>query len=471
MRGIDDVEPVAPAVPIPSAVVYGGGLTMLTVCFANGLQQGRITSLSQATESLKHSFHVPDVALGALAFTTAICGAFGALPIGFLCARYPRTRVLAAMFAIWTVLIGALCLSTGFSVFGLTISGFVLFFALHVPISVTEATDPAALPLISDYWPLNQRAAKIGIFNAGAGVGAFLGIGLGGVLVDQLGWRGAFIMWVPLGVIGTLMMLSRREPRRGAQDADFRTTMAENQEGAEALELASHDAPPSAPDRPSWVALWATVRQIWALKTWRTVAIAMGFSQIMQSALQLWGPAYFKRTFHLSATKVGLLSPVIGGGAFVGIVAGGFIADALLRRGVLRARVWVSAASYCGAAVVFVAALATRSLALAAPLLALATTLSTLPTGPSYALLMDATPTALREEASGVADVVMLINAVGAPLVGGLSTLFGDNLRLALLCISPAYLVGGCLFLLARKTYVADMALVVADASDRVTGR
>jgi predicted MFS family arabinose efflux permease len=467
------------ATPLPGKLVYGSTLTMVAICFANGLQGGRTASFSQATESLKHSFHIPDVALGALAFTMSTCGAFGAVAIGAVAARMSRVRLLSIMFGLWTVFMTLAALSPSFSVLGFTLSGFVFLFIVMIPTSVTEATDPLALPLISDYWPLNQRAAKISVFNAGAGVGGFLGIALGGVLVDQFGWRGAYAMWIPFGIVGMLLIASRPEPPRGQQDAAFLHELAETAEGAEALAdeaakdeaataEAGKDAAPiggALPQQPSKVDRKALVKEILQLRTWRTVTIAIGVSQIMLSALQLWGPAYFKRTFHLSGTEVGALTPLLGAGSFLGIIAGGFVADRLLRRGVLRARIWVSAAGYGGAGIAFLLAFSTRSLAVAAPMLALAATLLTLPTGPSYALMMDATPTRLREEASGVADVIMYINAIGAPIVGGISTLLGDNLRVAMLCISPACLVGAGLFLMARHTYLNDLAGVVSGAA------
>jgi len=446
---------------VPRVLFYGSGTTMVAVCFANGLQGGRAATLSQATESLKHSFHVPDVALGALTFTMATAGAFAALGTGILANRMARTRLLAIMFGLWTGLMGLSALAPSFSLFGLGVSGFVIFFLVMIPTSITEATDPAALPLISDYWPLNERASKISVFNAGAGVGAIFGITLGGVLVDQFGWRAAYAMWVPLGLAGTILMATRREPPRGRQDAAFLQELEESPEGAEALAAEAREPHHPAAQQVSRKAL---AREILRLRTWRSVAIAMGVSQIMISALGLWGPAYFKRTFHMSATKAGLLTPVLGVGAFAGTLGGGFLADRLLRQGVLRARIWVSIVGYGGAGLVFIAAFMTTSLVVAAPLLAVAGTLLTLPTGPSFALLMDATPSHLREPAAAVADVVMYVNAIGAPLVGALSTLLGDNLRIALLCISPASLVGAGLFLVARHTYVTDLAMVVTEA-------
>jgi hypothetical protein len=140
------------------------------------------------------------------------------------------------------------------------------------------------------------------------------------------------------------------------------------------------------------------------------------------------------------------------------------LADRLLLRGVLRARVWVSGVAYLGAAATMVAAFASRSLWVAAPLLALGSAFGATPIEPQYALLLDVTPTPLRSQASAIADVLGFVSALGYLIVGGLSSLLDGDLRLALLCASPIYAVGGILLLTARHTYVADVALVVAEA-------
>jgi hypothetical protein len=181
----------------------------------------------------------------------------------------------------------------------------------------------------------------------------------------------------------------------------------------------------------------------------------------MGNGLGIWGLAYFKRTFGLSGTEAAGLAPVIGAGAFAGVLGGGFLADWLLRRGMLRARVYVTAVGFAGAGLVYLIAFTTTSLVVAAPLLALGATLGALPTGPQFALLMDVTPS---PPTPAVANVLQATGALGAVIVGGLSTLFGENLRLALLCVSPFYVIGGLLVLSARRTYVEDVAVVVAEA-------
>src|SRR5438445_6548312 len=101
---------VTSTVGLPQVVRYGG-LTMTAVVFANLLQQGELQSFSQAADSIRHALHVTDFQLGTLSFLTGVVGAFGALPISYLCARRARTRVLAGMFGAWAVLMVVLGLS------------------------------------------------------------------------------------------------------------------------------------------------------------------------------------------------------------------------------------------------------------------------------------------------------------------------------------------------------------------------
>jgi MFS family permease len=423
---------------------------MVSLCFANALQQGIDQSQSQAIESLKASFHVSDLQIGLMRVATGPAGAIGALFIAWLCRDRARTRVLSGMFVTWSLLMFA----TGFvGAFPL----FVLFRALAAP---TEATDPAALPLLADWWPAEQRAAKVSVFQAGAGVGAIVGIVGSGVLVDRYGWQAAFWMWIPIGLIGAALIRAQREPERGNQDVAFRDTLAQLEGDA----LEEHEEATTHEPRPPLLTGLAAWKEVFALRTWRRAAIGIGVTQIFLTGLQVWGPSYFKRTFGLTGTEVAGLTPIIGAGAFAGLIAGGFIADRLLKRGVLRARVHVTVwANLAGGAVLACALLTTR-LAVAVPFLFLGTALTALPAGPSYALLLDVTPVALRERAAGISNVVMAVSLLGSPIVGGLSTLFNDNLRIALLCIAPLYAVGALLTAMCFRTYGDDLAMVVAEA-------
>ena len=153
--------------------------------------------------------------------------------------------------------------------------------------------------------------------------------------------------------------------------------------------------------------------------------------------------------------------------AFAGVLGGGFLADRLLDRGVLRARLYVTAAGFAGAGVFYVLAFSTTTLWQAAILLAVGSAMSQLPLGPQFALMMDVTPAPLRSQASAALNVLQASGALGPLCVGILSTAFGENLRLALLCMSPFYAIGALVVYAARHTLVEDVAMVVADARSR----
>ncbi|HXW32156.1 MAG TPA: MFS transporter, partial [Acidimicrobiales bacterium] len=193
-------------------------MTMVALCFANGLQSGGAQTFAQAIDSIKATYHVSDFAIGVIPFCVGIAGNVGAGPIAQLCARYRRTRVLAAMFVGWGVLMALAGLVPDARLFGLAAAGFVVFGMLRVASSVLEATDPAALPLIADWWPVHIRARQVSIFNACAGVGAIASILGSGVLIDDVGWRWAFVVWLPIALLGAHLIRRRREPDRGAQD-------------------------------------------------------------------------------------------------------------------------------------------------------------------------------------------------------------------------------------------------------------
>ena len=92
---------------------------------------------------------------------------------------------------------------------------------MRIPLGIVEANGPAAVSLLADYYPVQRRARMYGRYQIGAAIGGGLGLGVGGALVDTIGWRAAFWMWIPLGVAVTVLMARQPEPDRGEQDRDF----------------------------------------------------------------------------------------------------------------------------------------------------------------------------------------------------------------------------------------------------------
>ncbi|MHB8467882.1 MAG: MFS transporter, partial [Acidimicrobiales bacterium] len=320
-------------------------MTMVALCFANGLQGGASQAFAQTTEALKHTFHVNDAAIGAVPFGVAIAGNVGAVPVAALCARHKRTAVLAGMFVLWGILMALSGVAPVFSVFGVAAAGFVVFAIFRTLSALLEATDPATLPLIADWWPVEDRARRVSVFNTFAGIGTFAGLIAAGVMVDKVGWRWAFIVWMPFAWIGALLIRSRVEPPRGGQDAAYGDRLeALAGEDRDLVATIVEQPAVSDPDldTPPPLDRWAVVREIVRLRSWRYVAVGLAVSGIMGNAMMNWGLAYFKRTFGLTGTQAAELAPLLGVGAFVGLLGGGYLADRLLARGMLRARMYVA---------------------------------------------------------------------------------------------------------------------------------
>jgi len=60
---------------------------------------------------------------------------------------------------------------------------------------------PSSLALVLEAFPFEKRGIAIGVFTMGGGLAAAAGPAVGGVIVEHLGWRWAFLAVVPIGLI------------------------------------------------------------------------------------------------------------------------------------------------------------------------------------------------------------------------------------------------------------------------------
>ena len=129
------------------------------------LESGERQSLSQAVDGIhgiKHVFHVSDSAVGWLPFAMAIVGVLGAFPIGVLTDRVRRTWLLAIAMLVWTACMGLNGLALGYA----------FLVAARLGVGAVEANGPAAVSLLSDYYPVKDRARMMGLYQSGALAGA-----------------------------------------------------------------------------------------------------------------------------------------------------------------------------------------------------------------------------------------------------------------------------------------------------------
>ena len=423
------------------------------------LEQGEKLSLAQAFDGIRHQFGVSDTWLGALAAAMVLVGVVGGMPIGALADRWRRSWLLVIAMVIWTSCMGL----------GALAPTFAFLFVSRLGVGAVEANGPASFSLMSDLYPVATRARMMGRYQMGGAVGGLLGTALSGVLVDQYGWRAAFWMWIPFGLLVVFLVSRLPDPERGAQDRDYHEFEHIAADGA--LDLLPDYAVPATPTRTSSLASyenasWMDVmRELMKIRSMWFGLMALTVSGFFASALGVWGVDYFKQQFHLSATKAGALTPAIGAGAAIGLIGGGELADWLLKRGVRNARVYVTAVTSVLATVFFMPAFFSHNLGFSAIFLFLGSACMTAPIAPSEALTSDVVPGDLRGRAAAIRSIVRALSALAPLVVGVLADKF--SLSHALAIVSPLYAIGGLVMLLAAKTYPADLAFVAADARAR----
>lgn len=429
------------------------------------LAQGDQSSLSQAVNGIQHQFHASDQLVGLIPLLMACAGSLGAIPIGLFADRHKRTWLLAGVCALWALFMGA----------GALAGGIVILFTARLLTGATEGTPPVAISLLSDYVPVRRRSEAMGIYQAGAIIGAFVGLVGGGIAVEYGGWLWAFLIWVPVGVLVAVWYLFMREPIRGSQDAGFEATIGappavEGPEAA-AIVVEGHLRLP----HPRHVTMPGDVTgQVGALQALLRIptmwfgTMFFTVSQLLLNGLSFWGVTYFERVHHLGPAAAGELSTVLGVGSAIGIISGGTVADRLLRRGYVNSRVYVAGLGAIGATLALAPAFASTSLAVTAPLLFVGGVLLTFPVAPGEAMCTDVVPHQLRGRGAMVRQVVRTGSYAGPYLIGVISDQISGNpatgLRWAIVIACPLYALGGLIMLLAARTYPRDIATVIAQS-------
>ena len=429
------------------AAVRYGAFPVVALAATLLLEQGERLSLAQAFDGIRDDFGVSDTALGALAASMVFVGVIGGIPIGALADRWRRSTLMVIAIAIWTACMGLSALAPAF----------LFLFVARLGVGAVEANGPAAYSLMSDFYPVASRARMMGRYQLGSAIGGLFGVGLAGVLIDTFDWRAAFWMWVPFGLVVVAILTRLPEPERGAQDRAFHLEAATRQELDGALGLAPvlPEIEPTTfdPDRLSWREV---LRQLMRIRSMWFGLMALTISGFLMTALGVWGVDFFKQSFDLSATEAGAFVPVIGGGAALGILGGGEVADRLLARGILNARVYVVAVPSVLASVLLLPAFLSSSIAVSAVCLFFGSLCLTLPVAPAEALVSDVVHGNLRGRAAAIRSVVRALTALAPLIVGVISD--ATDLSTALALMTPLYAVGGLVMLLAARTYPSDLA-------------
>ena len=178
-------------------------------------------------EPIKSNLAIDDIQMGLLmglaySLLSGVCG----LWLGSLVDRYVRKRVLGGAIIVWS-------LST--AVGGLA-PNFATFFVFRALVGLGEAAvAPAAMSLIADMFPPNQRGRALSAYLIGATLGTALSSVVPGAILAAdlhltlpgyglvIPWRSAFLLCGLIGPVVGLAFLAIREPARRGVAPDHQT--------------------------------------------------------------------------------------------------------------------------------------------------------------------------------------------------------------------------------------------------------
>lgn len=318
--------------------------------------------------------------MGGLAFAI-LYTSFG-IPVSILADRKRRVTIIGIAMIVWSVFT-ALC--------GMA-RGFWTLFLFRIGVGVGESGGiTPGYSMIFDMFGPGQRARATAVFAFGVPVGSALGLLVGGLLAQAVGWRGAFITIGLLGLVfAPLFLLTVKEPPRGT----FETAAA------------------NADTRPATLA--ETLALLRGKPSFWLVSFAAGTVSMMSFGLAFWLPSYFQRGPGLTLTETAQLTAamtLVGG--LIGSPLGGILTDRLGTKN----PAWygyIPAISALVAIPALILGMSVESLPLSVVLLTIPMAQGCMWVPPSIAAMQQLLPARMR--ATGASVYALIVNMLGLGL-------------------------------------------------------
>jgi len=297
------------------SAAYKRGVTLLlmTAYTCNSMDRSLISIVSQP---MKADLGLTDSQLGLLGGTAfALLYAAGGIPVARLAERFNRVNIITIALILWSSL-SALCGAA---------AGFSQLLLARMGVGIAEAgCSPPAHSLISDFYEPAERTSALSIYSCGTSLGYLSAAVLGGYVAQHAGWRMACLLVGAPGIaIALLIKTMIKEPPRGYSDRANREPVAADGTGTR--------GPSSL--RSEFSESIAVARTMACDPAVRHMILGVTLGGFAAYGLYAFLPPYFNRVFHLNYATVGVIAGLSGGVAVgLGILAGGFVADAFARR-------------------------------------------------------------------------------------------------------------------------------------------
>jgi len=341
--------------------------------------------------ALKADLALSDTQISLLqGFAFSLLYAVAGIPIARLADRRSRRRIVAIGMLLWSAVTVCCGLAKNFG----------QLFAARMGVGIGEAAlAPSAYSMIAGLFPPRQHATAYALFQMGSTIGGGLAMILGGALVAWLmhldvgalpllgamaHWQLAFaVVGLPGIALALLFGTATEPPRQIRPQQDAATESALRYLRERAAQYAS-------------------------------LFLAVGLLGLLSIGTAAWYPTFLMRLHHFTPAQAGYCyGVVLLSAGSLGIVAGGYLSDALIARGVRHANIRIMQYSTALKLFPLIVGPLLADIRWVVAMLALATFVGQLSSGVAVACLQAVTPDRYRARISAVMLLVVNLLALG----------------------------------------------------------
>jgi MFS transporter, ACS family, hexuronate transporter len=275
------------------------------------------SALAVAMPFITEDMHLTAVEKGIIFSSFSVGYALFNFVGGVLCDRFGPTRVFTYSMAWWSIICG---LTAGAFNFWTLLIARALFGAGEGPVSTT------ANKVVSNWFPLQERARSVGINQAGGPLGGAISGPVVGLLALQFGWRAAFVVIALIGLTWALIwrLVATDEPR------DNRRVNAAELAEIEAGTQSADQPDPGADDVPAAAkpSMWQAILKPAILAT----AVSLFCYNYVLFFFLTWFPSYLVDAQGVSLQDMAFVTVLPWLVGAIGYVSGGYIIDAVFKR-------------------------------------------------------------------------------------------------------------------------------------------
>jgi MFS family permease len=277
-------------------------------------------------KTLQEDFGFSDATAGILLSAPSVAALLLVVLAGKLADTRSRKNVLVVVIAAWGLLtFGAAAAPT-----------FALFFLARVLLGMaTPLNIPASASIAGDLYMSKARTKAFAILRVMEYLGFPLGVLIGGVVSQTLGWRAAFlIMGVPAILLSIFIAVWLKEPKRGLADDLAKRAEAAGIVQSEIEPITEYGEVPEAGepvnaehanDRDDYtdISIWKRSRLVLSIPTLRAIILGQALLFAGFSGLFGFAALFFARVQDLPE---GAAAGISGGMGLIGLSVGGILA-------------------------------------------------------------------------------------------------------------------------------------------------